>query len=196
MDKIFVTSDLHLGHDKDFVVNDRGFTSIEDHDATIVSNWNNTVDESDEVYLLGDVMLKDVENGLRLLSSLNGKIHIIRGNHDTNEKIKRYLECENVCEVVDAKYLRYDSITFYMSHFPTLVSHQNLKKIKNAVVNLYGHTHQQDNFYILNGEYHPYMYHVGVDSHNLTPVLLDSIVEDVKNEKMNYDIRRRTDIIE
>lgn len=191
MDNIYFSSDLHLGHNREFVVDERGFESVEDHDAAIVNNWNSTVDKSDEVYLLGDLMLGDVENGLRLLKTLNGKIHIVRGNHDTDEKIKRYLECENVQEVIDAKFLRYGSITFYLSHFPTLVSHEKLKKMKNAVVNLYGHTHQKDNFYKLNDDPHPYMYHVGLDSHNLYPVMLDSIIEEVRNEKNNYDGRHQ-----
>jgi len=191
MNKIYVTSDLHLGHDRDFVVAERGFETIESHDRTIVDSWNTIVDKTDDVYLLGDVMLGDIDNGLSLLASLNGKIHIIRGNHDTDEKIKRYLECENVEEIVDAKFLRYGTITLYLSHFPTLVSHEKLKKMKNAVVNLYGHTHQKDHFYILNEERHPYMYHVGVDGHNLTPVLLDSIIEEVRNEKNSYDGRHK-----
>lgn len=191
MERIFVTSDLHLGHDRDFVVSERGFETIERHDAAIVNNWNATVYETDEVYLLGDVMLGDTEKGLDLLASLKGKVHIIRGNHDTDEKIKRYLECANVQEVVDAKYLRYGSLTLFLSHFPSLVSHEKLKKFKHAVVNLYGHTHQKENFYKLNDENHPYMYHVGVDSHNLYPVLLDSIIDEVRNEKNIYDSRHK-----
>lgn len=43
-------------------------------------------------------------------------------------------------------------------------------------LNLYGHTHQTTNFY----EDRPYMYHVGVDSHNGYPVLLDDIIEQMK----------------
>ena len=71
MNKIYVTSDLHLGHDRDFVVAERGFETIESHDRTIVDSWNAVVDKTDEVYLLGDVMLGDIDNGLSLLESLN-----------------------------------------------------------------------------------------------------------------------------
>ena len=89
--------------------------------------------------------------------------------------------------MIDAKFMRYGTITLYLSHFPTLVSHEKLKKMKNAVVNLYGHTHQKNNFYTLNDEAHPYMYHVGLDSHNMLPVLLDDVIEEVRHEKNNYD---------
>ena len=44
------------------------------------------------------------------------------------------------------------------------------------VINLFGHTHQTTNFYNDN----PYMYHVGVDSHDCYPVLLEDILESIK----------------
>ena len=45
-------------------------------------------------------------------------------------------------------------------------------------LNLYGHTHQTTNFY----EGRPYMYHVGVDSHYCTPVLIDDIIDEMYAE--------------
>lgn len=35
---IYFTSDLHFGHDKDFIYKSRGFNSIGDHDNTIIEN--------------------------------------------------------------------------------------------------------------------------------------------------------------
>lgn len=63
-------------------------------------------------------MLGDVDNGLKLLSTLMGNIHIIRGNHDTDEKVLRYNEWPNVKEIRDAKYIRCGKKTLYLSHFP------------------------------------------------------------------------------
>ena len=80
MNKIYITSDLPLGHDKDFVVAERGFNTVCEHDAAIKNNWNGLIDEA-----------------------------------------------------------------------------------------------------------HPYMYHVGLDSHNMMPVLLDDVIEEVRQEKNNYD---------
>ena len=74
---------------------------------------------------------------------------------------------------------KYNGYTFYMSHYPTITS--NLEKgenLKRHVINLFGHTHQTTNFY----NDIPFMYHVGVDSHNCTPILLDDIIEDIKKE--------------
>lgn len=46
------------------------------------------------------------------------------------------------------------------------------------MINLYGHTHQQTNFYNNN----PFMYHVGVDSHNCYPISIEQISEDIHNK--------------
>ena len=63
MCRIWVTSDLHIGHNKEFVYKERGFQSIEEHDRALISNWNELVSPDDLVYVLGDVMLKkDLED--------------------------------------------------------------------------------------------------------------------------------------
>jgi calcineurin-like phosphoesterase family protein len=56
----------------------------------------------------------------------------------------------------------------------------NLEKesLKQCTINLFGHTHQTKNFY----NDIPFMYHVGMDSHNCTPVLLDDAIEEMKNK--------------
>lgn len=58
------SSDLHFGHNKDFIYQARGFNSIEEHDKAIVDNWNSIVDEDDDVYLLGDLMLNSDDAGI------------------------------------------------------------------------------------------------------------------------------------
>ena len=83
MSKIYLSSDLHFFHDKDFIYKPRGFENILDMNETILKNWNNTVSEEDEVYLLGDLMLGDNNKGIELIKQLNGKIHVILGNHDS-----------------------------------------------------------------------------------------------------------------
>ena len=45
-------------------------------------------------------------------------------------------------------------------------------------LNLYGHTHQTTNFY----QDMPFMYHVGVDSHDGYPILLDDIIQQMKDK--------------
>lgn len=187
MGSIFVTSDLHIGHDREFVWQARGFESIEEHDLALVDKWNRTITSEDIVYILGDVMLNDIDHGIYVLKQLNGQLIILQGNHDSGDRIERYQECENVVRAGEAAlYLKYGGCHFYLSHYPTLVSHEKLKGLKTSLINLYGHTHQLDNFY--NG--HPYMYHVGLDSHHLVPVKLDDVINEVKRKKEEYDLEK------
>lgn len=179
MSKIFVTSDTHFGHDREFLWGPRGFTNYVDHDNEVIQRWNAVVGPDDIVYHLGDVMLNDNAHGMDCLSKLNGQIKIIRGNHDTDARIELYKSLPNVEVLGWAEVIKYNKYQFYLSHHPTLTS--NLEKapyLRMHLINLFGHTHQQKQFY----EDIPFMFHVGMDSNNCTPVLLDDAIQIMKDE--------------
>ena len=179
MSKIWLTSDTHFGHDREFIWGPRGYKSVWENNEELIKNWNSMIAPEDHVYHLGDVMLGDNEAGIKLVKQLKGSIHLIRGNHDMQARWDMYDKIYNVIEMGDAKWLKYRGYTFYLSHFPTLTS--NLDKsdsVKQHILNLYGHTHQKTNFY----EQIPFMYHVGVDSHDGKPVLLDDIIAEIEAE--------------
>ncbi len=175
-EKIWVTSDLHFCHDRAFLYEPRGFTNVWDMNETIVKNWNEVVGPEDTVYLLGDVMLNDNETGLKLLKQLKGHIIIVLGNHDTDVRAALYKECWNVRSVELAAKIKYKGYHFFMTHYPCLTANLEKESLKQCTCNLYGHTHQKTNFF----QDMPFMYHVGVDSHNCYPVLLDDIIEEME----------------
>lgn len=177
--KIFVTSDLHFCHDRAFVYEPRGFSNVEEMNQAIVERWNAVVQPEDIVYVLGDIMLNNNEEGIRLFNSLNGYKRIVLGNHDTATRQALYKECEKVESVELAAMLKYKGYHFFMTHYPCLTSNLEKESLKQSTLNLYGHTHQQTNFF----QDIPYMYHVGMDSHDCTPVHIDKIIEDM-NAKM------------
>lgn len=180
MGRIFLTSDLHFCHNKEFMYAPRGFTSVEEHDEGLIRNWNEIIEDDDDVYVLGDIMLADTDKGMEYLRRLKGKLHIIRGNHDSLTKIALYPESPNVVEILPATYLKYGKFTFFLCHYPTLTGNFNDNSLKYSIINLYGHTHQQDNFYTIDGKPFPLMYHVGLDSHDMKPVLIDDALEEIK----------------
>ena len=96
---IYFSSDTHFGHDREFVWIARGFKSIEEMNEAIVQNFNSLITEDDDLYLLGDVIMGDPAN-IEYVKRLNGKIHIIFGNHDTPTRRKMYAELDNVVECV------------------------------------------------------------------------------------------------
>lgn len=179
MEMIFLTSDTHFGHDREFLWGPRGFTSSQEHDEAVIKNWNETVGPDDTVYHLGDLMLGDNAHGIECVKRLNGHIKLIRGNHDTDARWKLYATLPNVELIGWAEVIKYKKYQFYLSHHPTLTS--NLEKaphLRMHLINLYGHTHQMGKFY----QDMPYMFHVGLDSNDNRPILLDDAIELMKEE--------------
>ena len=178
MSQIWLTSDYHFNHNREFIWKARGFDSVEQMNEWIVFHHNKMVQPDDDVYVLGDLMLGDSVKGIECVKRLNGKLHIVRGNHDTDRRWELYTELHNAVEMQNAIYLKYKKHHFYMSHYPTLTGNLEKESLTQMTLNLYGHTHQKDNFYMDM----PYMYHVGVDSHDCKPVLLDDIIKEMRQK--------------
>ena len=66
---------------------------------------------------------------------------------------------------------------FYLSHYPTITDNFD-DTVRSHIINLFGHTHQLTNFFNDN----PYMYHVGLDSHNMYPVSIEQIIKDIEKK--------------
>lgn len=181
---IYFTSDTHFNHDKEFCWKIRGFNSVEEMNETIKNNWNNIVTEEDEVYLLGDVMLGDYQKGINIVSQLKGKIHIILGNHCTQNRIALYQTLPNVVEIVYSTLIKIGKQHYYLSHYPSFTANYDDKPYHNHIICLYGHTHQGSKFFTIGEEENPFMYNVGVDAHNCTPVSIEEINKDI-HEKVN-----------
>lgn len=183
MNSIFFSSDLHFCHDRQFLYGPRGFSSIEEHDDIIIENWNKSVRPSDTVYLLGDLMLNDNENGIRKLNQLNGIIYYIRGNHDTTTRCSLYREKTNMnplsgfFETSWATIQKINGYNFYLSHYPTMIgSLEDMSELKKRLLGFSGHTHSKNKFY----QDIPFMYNVALDAHNNAPVSFDEIISDIE----------------
>ncbi len=76
------TSDLHFGHANIIRYCDRPFGDVDEMDAAIVEQWNETVAPDDTVWVLGDVALGRITESLALIADLNGTKLLLAGNHD------------------------------------------------------------------------------------------------------------------
>ena len=175
---IYFSSDLHFCHQRDFLYEPRGFSSIEEHDSAIIKNWNEIVTPDDEVFVLGDLVMNDVEAGIKKLAQLNGKLNIVFGNHDTTRKIGLYEELPNITSVGWSTLIKSGKWSFYLCHFPTLTSNydDDSKPVKNHLINLCGHCHYQNRFKDMNKGL---IYHVELDAHKCCPVSIDDIKKDI-----------------
>lgn len=81
--RLYLTSDTHFFHSK--LLEQRGFKTIEEHNETLINNWNNLVRPQDQIIHLGDFVLgaenKSKEVCLELFEKLNGHITLLWGNH-------------------------------------------------------------------------------------------------------------------
>ena len=182
---IYLCSDLHFCHNKEFLYGPRGFSSIQEHDEAIVRRWNSIITDDDIVYVLGDIMMGAGEYGITYLRQLKGQIKIIPGNHDGDRKLTEYTKLDNV-EILPLSYLlKYRKKLFYLSHYPTLTSnYDDDKNVWQRVINICGHAHTKDPFADFDKGF---IYHVEMDAHNCYPVALDDIITDIRKK---YDEKR------
>lgn len=179
MSEIFFTSDTHFCHGKSFLYEPRGFTNADEMNEAIIERWNEVVKPGDTVYHLGDTMLNDNEKGIECFKRLNGMIFLIYGNHDTSNRIDGlFAACRHkMLGGWHAFVIKHGKQSIYLSHYPTLTANYDDKHFSQHVINLHGHTHQRANWL---DPRNPFMYHVGVDSHNCTPVHIDEVMTDIR----------------
>lgn len=136
MSDTYFMSDPHLGHQGiiKFKRADgsplRSFATIEEHDEEIIENCNKIVKPSDRLYITGDVVMN--RRCLPILSRLNGRKKLIKGNHDIF-KLKDYTPFfEDVCA-----YRIYPKQGIIVSHIP-IYAGQLQQRFK---WNVHGHLH-------------------------------------------------------
>lgn len=177
MSEIFFTSDLHLGHSKPFIYEPRGFSYIEEHDAAIISNINSMVSAQDVLYILGDLMLNDNDNGVELLRQIRCEnVFVVLGNHDTDARTRLYEE-ELPFTVLGCSYrMKIGKRSFMLSHYPTLTANfEDDKKVWERVYNLCGHSHSTSILDPVTNSFH-----MELDAWHNKPAPLDYVLEAIR----------------
>lgn len=82
MGNIFFTSDLHFGHQRIIDMAYRPFSSVDQMNQTIIDNINARVTDEDDLIIVGDAVMGTFLDNVHLLGELNGRVHLIPGNHD------------------------------------------------------------------------------------------------------------------
>ena len=77
----YFTSDQHFGHFNIIRLCGRPFETVEEMDEALLSKWNAKVKADDTVYILGDLFFRAAKVE-PILKALNGRKHLIVGNHD------------------------------------------------------------------------------------------------------------------
>lgn len=175
---IFLCSDWHFNHDRDFILVPRGFDTVEQHNEEIIRRHNSLVTPEDTVYVLGDCCFggpEYAERNIELIRQMNGKKYLVIGNHDTDAKIKMYKEAELFEAIQFAYRIRFKKYEYLMTHYPTLVWNGEDPK---PVWNIHGHDHDKSIFHETG-----HNYDVCMEAHNCYPVSLEQIHADIKAHK-------------
>jgi calcineurin-like phosphoesterase family protein len=106
----YFASDLHLGHKNILSFEQSRLTAMTidghvNHEEWIIENWNSTISENDNVFLLGDFAFKAVHT---YANALKGNIFLVLGNHDRKPCSAAY---ENFV-VVDGVYTEKNGIIY------------------------------------------------------------------------------------
>jgi len=119
------TSDLHLGHSsileftdrrKDYIYVDDG-SEIEVHDEWVISSINSHVKPEDTLYILGDVSFHKKWKTGSLVESIQGKKHLILGNHD--EKLSDFYRTSGLFLSVNTRLeIKYNHKRIILDHYP------------------------------------------------------------------------------
>lgn len=186
----FVISDTHFYHSNIIKYCNRPFNNVEEMNEQIIKNWNNIVTPDDTVYHLGDFILNQKDKAKEILDRLNGKIHLILGNHDNATQLS-YLVGDKLVEIVYEKVIKYNKCTIIFNHFPlSTFAGQG----KEFIVNLHGHVHSsKENPFI---EF-TNQYDVGVDNNDFTPISIEQAVKKATQNKLDSScMYNKSDILE
>ena len=169
MSNIFFTSDHHFGHKNIIKFSNRPFSSVEEMDETMIQRWNEKIGPDDEVYHLGDVSFHSPGNLKKILYRLNGKIYLIKGNHE-----KPAMACHFRFEwVKDYFELVIQDEEFKKGHQKLILFHY-AQRVWNAghygTYHLYGHSHGN-----LPDDPKSLSFDVGVDCHNFYPLSYEEV---------------------
>lgn len=175
----YFISDLHLGHSNIIKMCNRPFMTVDEMDYAIINNWNSRVTNNDDVYILGDVSYKGTIDIITVLNNLNGRKHLIVGNHDRkNLKNPEFRKC--FVEIEDMKLLKYSDKTLILCHYPLLEWDGYFRGFWHIYGHIHNNTTNKAYQYIKNEEK---ALNAGCDITGYIPVTFDELVICNKNFK-------------
>ena len=152
----------------------RPFADIEEMHRAIMQNWNAVVNDSDDVYLIGDVCFGFNGATADYVRSLRGQKHLLIGNHDKknlkNQKFRDlFVSIDNYLTIED------EGRKVVLFHYPILEWDGYFK----GWYHVYGHIHNNDGNFanqLLTQEPFRNAFNAGVDLNDFTPQTLQHLI--------------------
>lgn len=159
--KVWVWSDLHLGHENIIGYTNRPFRNANEMDEALYANWRFSVGNEDTLVFVGDLAMRHAlsEDTWRRVRHGVGQVkHLVVGNHD--------LTGSGDLRVAGFDFI--SSLLCVAGDPPLLFTHLPLKSLPQGWVNLHGHTHNDP------PRRSPHI-NVSVEHLNYSPVALDRL---------------------
>ena len=178
---IYYISDLHFLHKRVIEINNRPFRDLDEMHEVLTLKWNKKVNKKDTIYILGDIAfarnLKQIDEAINIISKLNGRKVLIKGNHDgkavKNEKFRSLFE-----EISIYKDLNDNGRRVILMHYPLEVWPGK----ERLSYHLHGHVHQNN---LIRNIERRYNCCVDIKIMSFEPMSLDELI--LKNECRSYE---------
>lgn len=187
----FIISDTHFNHEKilyfdksraDGLRNLDIEPTVSNMDQYLENQWNDTVNDDDVVYFLGDLgMFRKKQDFVAQLARLKGQKVFFKGNHDHSDQLKAALKAPEtkLIEVVDtAKAIKINGIQVWLSHYAI--------DLPYPILSVHGHIHE--------AEY---------GNHGMVNLSLDSVLmqqypfgQPLSFDKLWLELKKRLEMIE
>jgi len=168
----YFTSDLHLGHTNILKYDNRPFSSIRDHDKTIINNWNSIVNDEDDIFFLGDFALTYPSYAENLMLQLQGNKYFIKGNHDKKDILKLYQKYGTY--LGELKEIEINNQKIVLCHYAMLVWNRS----HHGTWHLHGHSHHS-----LPIDKNSLRLDVGINGWDYIPISFGKVKEELSRRK-------------
>ena len=194
MRKIFFTGDLHFGHKSAIDFDNRPFANVVQMDNELIRRWNNKVGREDLVYVLGDMICTNNRSEIQnILERLNGRIVLIRGNHDhflNDSKVLERFEAIKDYDEIRVTLRDTSKKKLFLSHYFTPMYHGH----RYHAIHLHAHSHFSEEAdyevdfaaYLNSIGCRNEIYNVGCMYWDYEPVTLDEILAHGNAIRPNY----------
>lgn len=185
--KVFFTADTHFNHGNIVRICKRPFADVKEMNEQLIINWNRKVPKDADVFVLGDFMLCGASEWRNIIKQLNGRIHLILGNHCYQNA--RAIDESTLTSIHDQVCIQIieDSQYLMLNHYPLLT----WGGIERGTWNLHGHYHSQPGHRLQHSK--PNQYDVGVDGNNFEPLSYEEVRYIIKEQLANPN---RNDLVE
>lgn len=173
VNNVFFSADTHFGHANILKYCNRPFDNVEEMDKTILTNFNNQIQEDDVLFLLGDFCWRNYKEYRARINCKN--IFFIYGNHDKRMRRERAFN-ELWIEAYDLLGITVENQDIVLCHYAM----RRWDKSHRSAWQLYGHSHGDlpDDPKLLS-------FDCGVDCFNFCPVSFSEVSEIMKKKKEN-----------